>query len=73
MAAEKGGMEWDADVIEELIDAHKDGIDMLQDALTDSKDDALRLIINDALPAMKTHLDMLEPLKETVKKPWKEK
>jgi len=69
----KGGMEWDADLIEELIDVHKDGIDMLEDAVTDVKDDRLRTIMKDALPAMKMHLEMLEPLKETIKKPWKEK
>jgi len=69
----KGGMEWDADIIEELIDVHKDGIDMLEDAISDVKDDELKTVMNDALPAMKMHLEMLEPLKETIKKPWKGK
>jgi len=56
-----------------LIDIHKDGIDMLEDARSDVKDDELRNIFNDALPVMKSHLEMLEPLKSTVKKPWKNK
>ncbi|HRO42793.1 MAG TPA: DUF4142 domain-containing protein [Flavipsychrobacter sp.] len=69
----KGGKEWDADIIEELIDVHKDGIDMLEDAVTDVRDDELKALMTEALPSLKKHLDMLEPLKETVKKPWKEK
>lgn len=69
----KGGMEWDADIIEELIDVHKDGIDMLQDAVTDVENPELKNIMNEAIPTMESHLEMLIPLKETVKKPWKEK
>lgn len=69
----KGGMEWDADIIEELVDIHKDGIDMLQDARNDVKDEELKQIMNNALPTMEMHLKMLTPLKEKVKKPWKNK
>jgi putative membrane protein len=69
----RGGMEWDADVIEELKDVHKDGIDMLEDATNGAKDDELRSLIKDALPKMRMHLEMLEPLKEKVKKPWNDK
>ena len=68
----KGGMEWDADVIEELIDAHKDGVDMLNDSRTDVKDIELRTMIEDALNTKEAHLEMLAKLKETIKKPWKE-
>jgi putative membrane protein len=66
----RGGMEWDADVIEELKDVHKDGIDMLEDAVTDVKDDELQQLMKEALSQMRMHLEMLEPLKEKVKKPW---
>jgi len=69
----KGGMEWDADIIEELIDIHKDGIDMLEDALTDVNDEQLKDLMNEELPILKQHLKMLQPLKETIKKPWKGK
>lgn len=68
----KGGMEWDADIIEELIDVHKDGIDFLEDAATDVEDPELKDLIKKTIPLMRKHLSMLEPLKETVKKPWKQ-
>ncbi len=69
----KGGMEWDADIIEELIDVHKDGVDMLQDSREDVKDMELRTMVEDALKTKEKHLEMLAELKETIKKPWKEK
>lgn len=69
----KGGMEWDADIIEELIDMHKDGIDVMQNARDDIKDDALMMLINETLPVLQSHEKMLASLKETVKKPWKKK
>jgi len=67
----RGGMEWDADMIEELIDAHKDGADMLEDARNDVRNQELKLLFTEALSAMRTHLDMFATLKEKVKKPWK--
>ena len=69
----KGGMEWDADVIEELIDLHKDGVDMMQDSHNDVQDEALKMIINETLPVLQSHQQELKALKETVKKPWKKK
>ena len=62
-----GGMEWDADVAEELVDVHKDGIDMLEDAQGDAKDEALKRLMGRALPALRTHLQILEPLKDQMK------
>jgi putative membrane protein len=69
----KGGMEWDADIIEELIDAHKDGVDMLEDSKGDVKDDNLKAVIEEALATKRKHLEMIAPLKETIKKPWNNK
>lgn len=69
----KGGMEWDADIIEEMIDTHADGIDMLEDAQSGVQDEELKKMIQATIPTMKMHVQMLLPLKEKIKKPWKEK
>ncbi len=71
-SGKKGGMEWDADMVTELVDMHKDGIDMLEDSRKDVQDEELRTIIEEALHPMRMHLTMLEPLKGQVKKPWKQ-
>lgn len=71
--AKNGGMEWDADLVEELNDIHKDGIDMLQDAKTDVRDPELVTIIGDTLPILQRHQKALASLKDEVKKPWKDK
>lgn len=67
------GLELDYDIAEELVDLHKDGIDLLQNAKEDTKDEGLKAWIEKQIPMMKDHLAMLEPLKEKVKKPWEEK
>ena len=68
-----GGMEWDADISEELKDVHKDGIDMLQNAKEDAKDPELIKIINSELPILKEHLIVLTPMKDVVKKVYQKK
>lgn len=67
------GLELDYDIAEELVDLHKDGIDMLQNGKEDTKDEGLRSWIDKQVPVMKDHLAMLVPLKEKTKKPWTEK
>ena len=69
----RGGMEWDADLVEELNDMHKDAIDQLQDAKTDVRDAELVTIIEDTLPILQRHQQSLDKLKDVVKKPWEEK
>jgi predicted outer membrane protein len=70
--AKRGQMEWDADIVEELVDLHKDGIDMLEDARTDVTDQELKALIEEELAMLKIHQGLIAPLKEKVKKPWKE-
>jgi predicted outer membrane protein len=67
----RGGKEWDADIMEELVDMHKDAIDMLEDAQKDVKDQELKQWIVEVLLKWQNHYAMLEPMKEQVKKPWK--
>jgi putative membrane protein len=67
------GLELDYDLAEELVDLHKDGIDLLQNAKEDTKDEALKAWIDKQIPMMKDHLAMLQPMKGKMKKPWTEK
>lgn len=67
----RGGQEWDADMVEELVDIHKDAIDMLEDAKTDARDEELKQWMTSTILIWRNHYDMLNPIKEKVKKPWK--
>lgn len=68
----RAGQEWDADIVEELVDGHKDAIDQLQDIKGDAKDEELKMWAANNLPVLQAHLEELTPLKEKVKKPWKD-
>jgi len=65
------GLELDYDLAEELVDIHKDDIDLLQNAKEDTKDAGLKAWIDKQIPVMRGHLVKLEPLKDKTKKPWK--
>lgn len=62
------GAEWDKEWVDEMVSAHKDAIDMFEDAQDDVKDAELKTIIADALPKLRSHLEMMKAMEDKMKK-----
>lgn len=62
------GAEWDKEWVDQMISEHKDAIDMFEDAQDDVKDAELKTIIADALPKLRSHLEMMKAMEDKMKK-----
>jgi putative membrane protein len=63
----KTGKEFDKDLCEHLIDAHKKGIKKFEDAQTDLNDAEIKTWASNVLPKLRNHLSMLENAKNKLK------
>ncbi len=62
------GVEWDKEWVDQMISEHKDAINMFEDAQDDVKDAELKTIIADALPKLRSHLEMMKAMEDKMKK-----
>ena len=63
----KTGKEFDKDLCEHLIDAHKKSIKKFEDAQTDLNDAEIKTWASNVLPKLRNHLSMLENAKNKLK------
>ncbi len=63
----KTGKEFDKDICEHLIDAHKKSIKKFEDAQTDLSDAEIKTWTSNVLPKLRDHLSMLENAKNKLK------
>lgn len=62
------GKDFDKAWADKMVDDHEKVISMFEDAQDDVKDPELKTMITDALPKLKSHLDMAKQLKEKMDK-----
>jgi predicted outer membrane protein len=66
-AGQPAGLEWDKDIIEDLVDAHEDGLEIMRKERKNLSDQQLVAMVDAALPKMEAHLTMLRPLESGAK------
>jgi putative membrane protein len=62
------GAAWDKAWTDEMVNAHQDAINLFEKNANDVKDDELKKMINDALPTLHKHLDMMKDLQGKMNK-----
>ncbi len=62
--AEKTGKNYDKEFINEMIDRHKNGIKLYEDAAKDANDADIKAFANNILPKLRTHLDSAQAIKK---------
>lgn len=64
---DKKGADWDKAFLDKMIDGHKDNISTFENARNDVKDNELKAIIDNTLPTLHHHLDMVTSLRDSMK------
>ncbi len=62
------GADWDIEWVDHMVSAHEDAISMFEKGRDNVKDADLRNIINDALPTLHAHLEMMKNLRDRMTK-----
>lgn len=62
------GAEWDKAWVDHMVSAHEDAIKMFETASNDVKDADLKALATDALPTLRSHLDMMKQMQDKMKK-----
>jgi putative membrane protein len=65
---EKRGKDWDRKWAEKMVDDHQKVIKRFENAQNDVKDEELRTMISNALPKLRSHLEMSEKLRDRLSK-----
>jgi putative membrane protein len=65
--AEKTGVEFDKEYIDQMVKDHKDAVDLFKKQADDGKDPELAKWAAEKLPALQHHLEMAESAQETLK------
>lgn len=63
----KTGTDWDKAWLDKMIDGHKDAIKTFENARNDVKDNELKSLIDNTLPTLHKHLDMVTALRDGIK------
>lgn len=63
----KTGADWDKAWLNKMIDGHKDNISAFESARNDVKDSELKSLIDNTLPTLHHHLDMVTSLRDNMK------
>jgi putative membrane protein len=64
----KSGSNWDKAWTGKMIDGHKDDVNIFEDARNKVNDNEIKAIIDNTLPTLHAHLDMMESLKNQLNK-----
>jgi len=62
------GPDFDKELVDHLVSAHQDCIDMFEKAQNNVKDQELKDMIGDALPTLHSHLDMMKQMQDKMSK-----
>lgn len=65
---EEKGASWDKEWLNKMVDEHQKDINKFEDAQDDVNDPELKAMITDALPILRSHLDMVTQLRDKMNK-----
>ena len=65
--ADKSGADWDKAWLDKMIDGHNDAISTFENPRNNVKDAELKALIDNALPTLHHHLDMVRTLRDGMK------
>lgn len=63
----KTGADWDKAWLNKMVDGHEDAIKTFENARNDVKDSELKALIDNTLPTLRHHLDMVTSLRDGMK------
>ncbi|RYD58153.1 MAG: DUF4142 domain-containing protein [Sphingobacteriales bacterium] len=66
-SGQPAGLEWDKDIIEDIVDAHEDAIEIIRKERKNVSDQKLLAMVDAAMPRLQEHLTMLRPMESGAK------
>jgi putative membrane protein len=65
---DKKGAEWDKEWIDDMVEMHEKDVKKFEEAQNDVADPELKTMVSEALPVLRSHLDMTKQIKAKMDK-----